>query len=74
MSINWEGMRLKMDIQPVIVRASEKNENRVQIAFNFHRDVDSTTPIEKIKQSLELWDLGKLRSRELVNLAMGDGH
>lgn len=67
MSKEFHGMRLKLDIKPILVpRVNEVPLHRLHFAFNFHKDLDADNQAESIQQTLALWDVAKEQSRTIV--------
>lgn len=73
MSKDAFGGRLKLDIKPVIVPKEDQPDEKIQFAFNFHRDVMSEAdPASCIEQMLHQWDEARSESRRIANAAMSE--
>lgn len=63
------GCRMKLDIKPVSLEESSLQEmQRLQFAFNFHRDLSNAAgdPVGLIHRMLERWDEAKAESMQIV--------
>jgi len=70
LSKNYNGVRLKLDIKPIIWRKLSPNapahEPKLQFYFNFHRDLSPDDPPEVIESVLRLWDAAKKESERIM--------
>ena len=75
MSKDAFGGRLTLDAKPIVVNEHEDNEQeRVQFAFNLHRDVGNEhDPVGAINQVLHRWDDMRKESSRIVRGALKGG-
>lgn len=74
MSKGFHNFRLKMDVKPVtLVPTPDTREDKLQFAFNFHRDLAGDGAVADIEQSLLLWDDAKRESREIATGTLRGG-
>jgi len=67
------GGRLKLDVKPITVNREGENEEveRIQFAFNFHRDVaDEEDPVDCIEYMLHQWNEARDESSRIVHVAV----
>lgn len=66
------GSRLKLDIKPIMVNTELGAHERLQLAFNFHRDVASENAVEEIVGHLAHWnEAGTYASNIVETLTSG---
>ena len=68
------GCRLKLDIKPVSLDESGRDEaQRLQCAFNFHRDLGGVAgePVRLIQEMLGRWDEARAESKQIVESLRG---
>jgi hypothetical protein len=69
MSKGFHGLRLKLDVKPVIIGAGEKKENRIAFLYNFHKDISPEDSVDQILAVLQLWDEAKAEAFEIATTA-----
>jgi hypothetical protein len=61
----FAGFRLRLDIRPILVPADEGEENRLQFAFNFQRDVADGAG--QIEECLHHWDEARHEAERIID-------
>jgi len=61
------GTRLKLDVKPITVMATGKEEDRLQFAFNFHINFSSNNALDRILNLISKWDEAKNLSDQIMN-------
>ncbi len=70
LSKDWQGLRLKLDIRPVLLDTGAEKRERLQLTFNFHLDLLGENAADKIAQTLGLWVSAREESQRLIGLAL----
>ena len=71
MSKDALGGRLKLDVKPIIVNREGEEVERIQFAFNFHRDVaNEEDPVARIEEMLHHWNEARDESSRIVQSTM----
>jgi len=65
------GGRLKLDVKPVNVESPQLSEQRIQIAFNFHRDVEENAAHD-IQEFVAQWNRAKESAKHIMSRVCGD--
>jgi hypothetical protein len=75
MSKDYQGMRLKFDIKPVLAQKppDPAQLHRLSFAFNFHKDIGADNQLESIEQALTLWDEAKRHAETITTRCVRDG-
>lgn len=60
------GTKLKLDVKPITIKATDKKEERLQFAFNFHLEISNNTGYENILNLIEKWDEAKELSDSIM--------
>jgi hypothetical protein len=66
LSKDSNGFRLKLDVKPVLVQLEGRTEDRLQFAFNFHRDF-AENPAAQLDQCLLLWDAANRETEAIID-------
>jgi hypothetical protein len=66
LSKDFAGFRLRLDIKPILVPTDEGQENRLQFAFNFHRDV-AEGGAGQIEECLHHWDEVRREAERIID-------
>jgi hypothetical protein len=67
LSKDFDVFRLKLDIKPILTKATdEPATDRLQFAFNFHKDLAADTAIDDCRKVLSLWDMAKREAERIV--------
>jgi hypothetical protein len=64
------GMRMKLDIKPIVVEGNGPKEGRLQFGFNFHYDAPTTNAAEDLQRVLHNWDAVATSASDLVHNAV----
>lgn len=70
LSKDWQGLRLKLDIRPILLDTGSEKRERLQLMFNFHLDLTGGNATDKIVQTLSLWTSAKEEARRLIGVAL----
>jgi hypothetical protein len=78
-SINFNGMRLKLDVKPVrgtttapaISSALENSQEWMHFAFNYHLDLDLKNPARHAQDSLAIWPTSAANTRSVIDGILG---
>ena len=71
MSKDALGARLKLTVTPITVDKDERQEERIQFAFNFHLDVgDQEDPVARIQGMLSRWDAVREEASRIVHTTL----
>jgi len=74
MSKDALGGRLKLDVKPLTVQQEGQDEERIQFAFNLHRDVGHLEdPVASIEETLHRWSEARDESARIVHLTEREG-
>lgn len=65
LSQDFGPFRLKLDIKPVIVEVDDKNEDRVQFAFNFHKEIDGGA--DQVRELLARWNEVRSEAHRIIS-------
>ncbi|MFW6114526.1 MAG: hypothetical protein ACOC7K_02180 [bacterium] len=68
------GCRLKLDVKPIVAVVADNphtKTQKLQLAFNFHLDLDRTDPVQQIKDLMSKWDDACVVSEEMLSLLEG---
>jgi hypothetical protein len=66
LSKDFVGFRLRLEIRPIIVQSETGREDRIQFAFNFHRDVADGGAAE-IEDALRRWDEARCEAERIID-------
>ena len=67
MSKDVIGCRLKLDVKPVTINLPEGTIERLQFAFNFHRELTENNGVDGIVDLLTKWDSAQKMAFDIVN-------
>lgn len=68
MSKNVFGCRLRLNIKPVKKKSQNKEEEILQFAFNYNRELSEENKIEEILDLLGNWNRAKSLSNEIIEI------
>jgi len=71
LSKNHAGFRLKLNVNPVSVPEEGGVEQRVQFAFNFHRDLGEDGAAKEILQCLSRWNELRAEAERIIDAVGG---
>jgi hypothetical protein len=66
-----DGVRVKLDIKPIVIDLAGVKTAKVQFAFNFHKDLGGAASLEEIHGVLKMWSPAKEQSEGLIKKATG---
>jgi hypothetical protein len=72
LSKDFAGFRLRLDIRPILVPTERGQENRLQFAFNFQRDV-ADGGAGQIEECLRHWDEVRREAESIID-SVGERH
>lgn len=72
LSKDFDKLRLKLDIKPIVVKEADKaEEDRLIFTFNFNKDLTPENAVSAIGESLLLWDAAKIEAKKIVSDTLG---
>jgi hypothetical protein len=75
MSKDYRGLRLKLDIKPILAQKPTESvpQHKLNFSFNFHKDIDAENPLASVEQALALWDEAKAYAENITTLCVRGG-
>ena len=74
-SKDYRGVRLKLDVKPITVKQAITDtgpgEDRLQLYFNFHKDLSTPQAPQQIGETVALWTDARNLTREVMERTFG---